>query len=95
MQFDATQTIQLNLPSDMIASLEKIVESGRYHTPSEVLYTAFLQWQERQKIMIEELQRLCDEGMASGIAEPFTIEELLAEIHGATGNNDDHAHHPL
>jgi putative addiction module CopG family antidote len=78
-----TESIQVQLPHDMITNLNEAVASGQYHALSEIVQAALLQWQALQHsplAHLEELRALCDEGEASGDAAPFTLEELLAEI---------------
>ena len=77
----SVESIEIKLPKDVIESLEAAVASGQYHGASEIVLSALEQWRIRQRIMRDELGKLWDEGIASGWAEPFTLEELLAEAH--------------
>ncbi len=82
-----TQHIGIDLPKDIVASLNEAVQSGTYHNAGEVVQALVTMWQAQQHspfANIEELRALCDEGEASGDAEPFTLEELLAKVHKAT-----------
>ena len=74
-----TQPVEFNLPQDLIASLNEAVASGQYYAPDEIVLIALEEWRLRQQILRERLRALVEEGIASGRAEPFTLEELLAE----------------
>ncbi|MBG6121808.1 type II toxin-antitoxin system ParD family antitoxin [Corynebacterium aquatimens] len=52
------------------------VESGRYATASEVMRAGLRMLEDREK-KLENLRRAVQEGVDSGPAEPFDIEEFL------------------
>ena len=80
-----TEPLHVHLPKDMVAGLREAVATGQYSTTDEIAYEALAQWQLRRKLAAAELRRLWDEGIASGRAEPFTLDELLAEIRNPPG----------
>lgn len=77
------EPIQLHLPTEAIAKLQAAISSGNFDTPSEAVYAALMQWdcsQPMEFINIDELRSLIQEGEDSGIAEPFTFEDILTEV---------------
>lgn len=78
-----TEAIEIHLPISAIESLNEAVEAGHYHNQSEFVQALLAAWQAQQTspfANLDELRALCDEGEKSGSAEPFTLEELMAEI---------------
>lgn len=62
--------------------LREAVESGTYSTPSEIVHEAIGLWQRQRdsdQDDIRRLQRLWDEGKASGPPQPLDFEELRRE----------------
>lgn len=74
-----TESIKIDLPVDIIASMNEAMAAGGYHTPSEIICTALMQWRLQRQWAINDLRRLVDEGIASGIAPDSTIEDIIAE----------------
>ena len=63
------EKISIALPAEMIALVKAAVNSGEYATTSEVVRDALRGWRlkrRRDELEIEELQRLVNEGTASG-----------------------------
>jgi antitoxin ParD1/3/4 len=62
--------------------LRDAVDSGEYDTPSEIVREAIGIWQTQRNADqgdIRRLQRLWDEGKASGEPQPIDFEELRRE----------------
>ncbi len=75
-------TIVLSEP--MAAEIRAAVEAGEYATVSEVVRDGMRLWSLRQELRQKEIERLrqaWDEGIASGIAGPFDMDQILAEAH--------------
>lgn len=71
---------QFHLPKTIIDSMNAAVTAGHYSAPDEIVLVALEQWQMRQHLMREELGKLWDEGVGSGQAPRFTLEEILSEV---------------
>jgi len=71
-------TMNISLPEQMKAWVEAQTLDGRYANSSDYVRDLIRRDQERQRA-IAELQAAVDEGLASGVAEPFDIERFLAE----------------
>lgn len=74
-----TERMHLEIPVDMAASIKQLVASGAYETPDEIIYTAFLSWQDRRNILFEEINKLWDEGINSGVSPSEPIASIIAE----------------
>lgn len=73
-------TMNVSLPDQMKDWVEAQAESGRYSNASDYVRDLIRRDQERaQKIV--HMQKLIDEGLASGVAERFDVSEFLAEMH--------------
>ena len=59
--------------------VEKQVASGRYATTSDVIREALRLLEERE-VKLEALRAALIEGEQSGPAEPFDIDDFLAEV---------------
>ena len=75
------ESIKVDLPPHISTSVTEAVESGQYYAPGELVLALLEQWQLRQKILREELGKLWDKGIASGRTEPFTVEDIMTEVH--------------
>ena len=76
------EKISVALTPDIAAVIRKAVESGGYASNSEVVREALRDWEMKQLVrqhQIEEIRRLLDEGIASGSAGPFDLEEFKKE----------------
>ena len=71
-------TMNVSLPDPMKTWVEDQTTSGRYANTSDYVRDLIRRDQDRQA-GIAELQRLIDEGLASGPAEPFDMAAWLAE----------------
>jgi len=81
------QTIQINLPDNLVANMNAAVEAGIYNTQDEIACFAISEWNRHREYRLAELRALCTEGEASGNAEPFTLEELLEKVRKKTAEN--------
>jgi antitoxin ParD1/3/4 len=72
-------TMNISLPDQMKAFVEEQTKDGRYSNASDYMRDLIRRDQERRRA-IAEIQALVDEGLASGPAVPFDIEEFVAEM---------------
>lgn len=73
------QKISVSLTAEQLAAVKEAVESGAYASTSEVIRDALRGWQLREQVRqaeIERLRKAWEEGLASGPAKPFDIEEI-------------------
>ena len=70
-------TMNISLPDSMKAWVEQQAESGRYGNASDYVRDLIRKDQERRDRLFQ-LQRLIDEGVASGVS-PRSIDDILAE----------------
>jgi antitoxin ParD1/3/4 len=61
------------------------VKSGRYGSASEVIREA-LRLMETRETRLEMLRRAINDGLESGSATPFDIEEIIAAAKGEAGS---------
>ncbi len=71
--------MNISLPDQMKAFVEEQTKDGRYSNASDYMRDLIRRDQERRRA-IAEIQALVDEGLASGPAVPFDIEEFVAEM---------------
>jgi antitoxin ParD1/3/4 len=79
-------TMNVSLPDPMKDWVEAQTRTGRYSNASDYVRDLIRRDQDRQNA-ITELQKLVDEGLASGKPEPFDMELLLKckrEAHAGT-----------
>ncbi len=69
-------TMNVSLPDPMKTWVETQAKSGRYGNVSDYVRDLIRRDQERH-VSIAEIQKLVDEGLASGPAEPFDPEGFL------------------
>lgn len=69
----------IRLPDAMKRWVEARAEDGRYSNASDYVRDLIRRDQERT-VRLAALQRLIDDGMASGVAEGFSMEEIQAEL---------------
>ena len=70
------------LAPEIAALVKAAVESGEYTSISDVIADALLEWQVNRsgrELDVEELRRLCQEGIDSGPGRYSSIEEIIAE----------------
>jgi antitoxin ParD1/3/4 len=75
------QKVSVALTAEQIAALKAAVKTGEYATASEIVREALREWQFKRELRrqdIKRLRQLWDEGKASGRAEPFNIERIIA-----------------
>ena len=70
-------TMNVSLPDPMKAWVEAQAPGGRYSKASDYVRDLIRRDQERQSA-VAELQKLVDEGLASGQPEAFDMEAFLA-----------------
>lgn len=78
-------TMNVSLPDPMKAWVEERARSGRYSNASDYVRDLIRRDQDRQ-IAVAELQKVVDDGLASGAPERFDFEAFLArkrEAHAA------------
>ena len=75
------EKLSVAVTKEMASMLRGAVATGQYASASELIREALRDWQQRQSVRqeaITELQRLWDEGIASG--EPVPAEDAFARI---------------
>jgi len=76
------QKISVALTKQQIQAIKDVVASGEYASTSEVVRDALRGWQLREplrKAEVERLRKAWAEGLASGPAEPYDIDEIMSE----------------
>ena len=81
-------TMNVSLPDPMKSWVETQAKSGRYGNASDYVRDLIRRDQERQ-VSIAEIQKLVDEGLASGPAEPFDPEDFLRSKRAADARRTD------
>jgi antitoxin ParD1/3/4 len=77
-------TMNVSLPDPLKAWADAQVESGRYASTSDYLRDLIRKDQDRSA-KIGALQRLIDDGLASGDAQSFDLPAFLAEMSAKHG----------
>lgn len=75
------ERISISLTPDLAAIVQEAVEKDGYASTSEVVREALRDWRAKRAAKqqaIEEVRRLWDEGIASGVS-PLTVQDILAE----------------
>lgn len=75
------EKVSVALTPELASKMRRAVASGEYASSSEVVREALRDWSERRTIRdeaIAELQKLWDEGLASG--DPVPADEAFARI---------------
>jgi len=78
-------TMNVSLPDPMKDWVERQTKSGRYSNASDYVRDLIRRDQDRQAAAME-VQKLVDEGLASGPAQKFDMEAFLTrkrEVHAA------------
>ncbi len=73
------EKVSVALSSELLETVRKAVATGEYASASEVIREALREWRLRQPLRqaeIERLRKAWKEGIESGPAEPFDIEEI-------------------
>ena len=73
----AMATMNVSLPDQMKSWVESRSEGGRYSNASDYVRDLIRRDQAREKA-IGEIQQFIDEGIASGDAEAFNMNQFLA-----------------
>lgn len=76
------QKVSVALTPEMLAMLKEVVDSGDYTSTSEVIRDALRGWKARRTVHemeVQELRRLWNEGIASGVGQFESIDEIKAE----------------
>ena len=76
-------TMNVSLPEEMKRWVEEQTENGRYGNSSDVVRDLIRRAQIRAE-KIANMQRLIDEGLASGISDR-TMDEIMADARGRAG----------
>ncbi len=74
-------TMNVSLPDQMKDWVENQAQSGRYSNSSDYVRDLIRKDQERA-VKIASMQKLIDEGLASGPAENFNVDSFLSEMRG-------------
>lgn len=73
------EKVSVALSSDLLDMVKKAVATGEYASTSEVIREALRDWKLRQPLRQAEVERLRQawaDGLSSGEAQPFNIEEI-------------------
>lgn len=81
-------TMNVSLPDPMKAWVENQTKEGRYSNASDYVRDLIRRDQDRAS-KIADMQRLIDEGLQSGVAEPFELKAFLQEMHTKHGQTKD------
>ena len=72
------EKVSVALSPELLEMVKDAVASGQYGSASEVIREALRDWRVRQPLReaeVERLRKAWAEGLASGPAEPFDIED--------------------
>lgn len=78
-------TMNVSLPDPMKAWVENQTKDGRYSNASDYVRDLIRRDQDRAS-KIADMQRLIDEGLQSGVAEPFELRTFLRDMHEKHGS---------
>jgi antitoxin ParD1/3/4 len=76
------ETLTIDLPEDLAAALRASVERGEFASASDAVTLALdslLGYPADDPAQTERLRRLVEEGIASGVSELRTMDEILAD----------------
>lgn len=76
------KSFEITLPAEQMERLDEAVRSGEYASKDDIIVEALKLWNESHMAESETawLRREHEEGLASGMAEDLSKEELLARI---------------
>jgi len=77
--------MNVSLPDPMKTWVEGRTKDGRYSNASDYVRDLIRRDQDRVA-RIATMQRLIDEGLQSGEAEPFDLNDFLSEMHEKHGS---------
>ena len=83
MAQNALEKITVSVPAEKLARMADAVQSGAYSSQGEILREALDLWESQQDMIDREtawLKKEHEEGLASGLAEDISKEELLKQI---------------
>lgn len=75
------QKLNVTITDEQKHLVERVIADGRFASASEVVRDGLRLFSEREMLReakLSELRRLIQEGLASGPAEPWDIEEIKA-----------------
>ena len=75
------EKLSIDLPSRLDAMIKDAVASGQYASASDVVQEALMDWDDKRSVRhfsTEELRHLWNEGIASGPAKPFNMDDIIA-----------------
>jgi antitoxin ParD1/3/4 len=78
----SVEKISIALTPEMASFVRDAVDSGEYASSSEVIREALREWRQKRLLQlqnIEELRRLCQEGIESGPGKFANIEDIKLE----------------
>jgi antitoxin ParD1/3/4 len=84
------EKVSVAISSDLLEMVKKAVATGEYASASEVIREALRDWKLRQplrQVEVERLRKAWTDGMASGEAQPFDIEEIKQRARGRFEKN--------
>lgn len=74
----------VTLSEELAHTVDEAVAAGEYASASDVITDALRQWKERRDLFgysVEELRRLVQEGIDSGLGRFESMDEIIAEAH--------------
>lgn len=77
----AHEKLSINLTPALRALVQGAVASGQYASATEVVHEALIDWSEQQNLRhytVEELQKLWNDGIASGRSKALSMEDIIA-----------------
>lgn len=81
-------TMNVSLPDPMKVWVESQTKDGRYSNASDYVRDLIRRDQDRAS-KIAEMQSLIDEGLQSGVAEPFELKSFLREMRAKHDSTQD------
>ena len=70
------------MPDDLAAEVTSVVQRGEYVSESDAALGAIAKWRVQrlaERLGVEELRSLCQEGVDSGSGRSMSVEEIKAE----------------
>ncbi|MEA5101774.1 MULTISPECIES: type II toxin-antitoxin system ParD family antitoxin [unclassified Pantoea] len=80
------RTMTIDLGDELREFVESLVESGDYRTQSEVVRDSLRLLREKQaESKLENLKKLIQQGLDSGVAEDWNIDDFLKRMRARVG----------
>lgn len=80
------RTMTIDLGDELREFVESLVESGDYRTQSEVVRDSLRLLREKQaESKLENLKKLIQQGLDSGVAEDWNIDDFLKRMRARIG----------